>query len=107
MAKARSRALLTLGIGLSLVSSFNGLFTTALAAGGVGIPAEGASGSGVAFAAVMATALIAGSRVVLAEGASCPGTAPATAMVTSFAGEDDGSAPAALADTAAGVSSPG
>jgi hypothetical protein len=89
-----------------LNTSFNGLFTTALAAGGAGIPAEGASGPGVALAAVMATALIAGSRAVLAEGASCPGAAPATAMVTSFAGEDGGSAPVAPADTAAGASSP-
>jgi hypothetical protein len=86
--------------------SFNGLFTRALATGGAGVPAEGASGPGVALAAVMATALIAGSRAVLAEGASCPGAAPATAMVTSFAGEDDGSAPAAPADTTAGASSP-
>jgi hypothetical protein len=89
-----------------LNTSFNGLFTMALAAGGVGVPAEGASGSGVAFAAAMATALIAGSRVVLAEGASCPGVAPATAMVTSVAGKDDGSTPAAPADTVAGASSP-
>jgi hypothetical protein len=86
--------------------SFNGLFTMALAAGGAGVPAEGASGPGVALAAVMATALIAGSRAVLAEGASCPGVAPTTAMVTSFAGEDDGSTPAAPADTAACASSP-
>jgi hypothetical protein len=70
--------------------SFNGLFTMALTAGGVGVPAVGASGPGVALAAVMATALIAGSRAVLSEGASCSGAAPATAMVTSFAGEDDG-----------------
>jgi hypothetical protein len=88
-----------------LNTSFNGLFTMALAAGAAGIPAEGASGPGVALAAAMATALIAGSRTVLAEGASCPGAAPATVMVTSFAGEDDGSAPAAPADTAAGASS--
>jgi hypothetical protein len=89
-----------------LNTSFNGLFTTALAAGGAGVPAEGASGPGVALAAVMATALIAGSRAVLAEGASCPGAARAMAMVTSFKGEDDGSAPAAPAYTAAGASSP-
>jgi hypothetical protein len=88
-----------------LNTSFNGLFTTALAAGGAGVPAEGASGPGMALAAAMAMALIAGSRAVLAEGASCPGAAPAMAMVTSFAGEDNGSAPAAPADTAAGASS--
>jgi hypothetical protein len=85
--------------------SFNGLFTTALTAGGVGVPAMGASGPSVALAAVMATALIAGSRAVLSEGASCSGAAPATVMVMSFVGEDDGSAPAAPADTTAGASS--
>jgi hypothetical protein len=89
-----------------LNTSFNGLFTTALAAGGAGVPAEGASGLGVALATAMATALIAGSRAVLAEGASCPGAALATAMVTSFVGEDNESAPAAPADTAVGASSP-
>jgi hypothetical protein len=86
--------------------SFNGLLTMALTAGGVGVLAVGASGPGVALAAVMATTLIAGSRAVLSEGASGSGAAPATAMVTSFAGEDDGSAPAAPADTTAGASSP-
>jgi hypothetical protein len=89
-----------------LNTSFNGFFTTAFAAGGVGEPAEGASGSGVALVAAMPMALVAGSRAVLVEGASCPGAAPATAMVTSFAGEDDGSAPAAPADTAADASFP-
>jgi hypothetical protein len=89
-----------------LNTSFNGLFTTALTAGGAGVPAEGASGPGVTLATAMAMALITGSKAVLAEGASCPGAAPATVMVTSFAGEDDGSAPAAPADIAAGASSP-
>jgi hypothetical protein len=86
--------------------SFNGLFTMALVAGGVGVPAKGASGPGVAPAAVMAMALIAGSRAVLSEGASCSGAAPTTAILTLFAGEDDGSAPVAPTETTAGASSP-
>jgi hypothetical protein len=89
-----------------LNTSFHGFFTTVFAVGGVREPTEGASGSGVALVAAMPMALVAGSRAVLAEGASCPGAAPATMMVTSFAGEDDGSALAAPADTAAGASFP-
>jgi hypothetical protein len=84
-----------------LNSSFNGLFTTALAAGGAGIQVEGAGSAGVA----MATELTAGGGAASVEGASCPDAAPATVMVMSFAGEDDGSASAALADTTAGASS--
>jgi hypothetical protein len=84
-----------------LNSSFNGLFTTALAAGGVGIQVEGAGSAGVA----MATELTAGGGAASVEGVSCPDAAPATVMVMSFAREDDGSTSAALADTTAGASS--
>jgi hypothetical protein len=84
-----------------LNSNFNGLFTTALAAGGAGIQVEGAGSAGVA----MATELTAGGGAASVEGASCLDAAPATAMVMSFVGEDDGSASAALADTTTGASS--
>jgi hypothetical protein len=86
--------------------SFNGLFTTALAAGGAGVPTEGASGPGVALIVAMATEPTTSGDTASAEGASCPDTAPATAIVTTFVGEDDGSAPSASVDLASGASFP-
>jgi hypothetical protein len=83
-----------------LNTSFNGLFTTALAAGGAGIQVEGAGSTGVA----MATELTAGGGAASVEGASCPDTAPTTAIVTSSAGEGDGSAPSAYVGLASSAS---
>jgi hypothetical protein len=83
-----------------LNTSFNGLFTTALAAGAAGIQVEGAGSAGVA----MATELTAGGGAASVEGASCPDTAPATVIVTSSAGEGDGSAPSASMGLASSAS---
>jgi hypothetical protein len=87
-----------------LNTSFNGLFTVAFAAGGVGVPTEGASGPGVALVVAMATQPTAGGNAASAEGANCPDTAPATAIVMSSAGEGDGSAPSASVGLASGAS---
>jgi hypothetical protein len=62
-------------------TSFKGFFTTALVAGGVGVPVDEAGSAGVA----MAAASTGGGRAASVEGTSSPEVGPDTAIVTSSA----------------------